>query len=142
MIGYILLIILCAGFWTLLGVGVKKDIAWATIVGIIFAMITTVLLLVASIHVACRPSDVESFRADMGYEQELLNSINGEMSVSTISRIIASAEYANSRIERNKNHCDSKMWGFMYNKGIAEVEPLDIPEIKYKITIGENTSEE
>jgi hypothetical protein len=142
MIGYVLLIILCAGFWTLFGIGIGKDKGWAAIVGIIFSMITTMLLLAASMHVICKPSDAESFRADVGYKQELLNSINGGMSVSTISKIIASAEFANSRIERNKKHCNSKMWGFLYNKGIAEVEPLVIPKIKYKITIDENASEE
>ena len=142
MIGYILLIILCAGSWTLFGIGQKKDIDWATIVGIIFAVITMVLTLVSTIHIAVRPSEAEDFRNDREYRQELVYAISDNMSPQTVSNIIVSATYYNERIERNKKHCDSEMWGFMYNKGIAEVEPLVIPKMKYKITIEENASEE
>jgi hypothetical protein len=59
------------------------------------------------------------------------------MSPQTISNIVASATYTNERIERNQQHCNSKMWGFMYNKWVAEVEPIDIPKLKYQITIEE-----
>lgn len=142
MIGYILLIILCVGFWTLFGIGQKKDIEWATIVGIIFAMIATVLTVAATCAVAIRSSEAEDFRNDREYKQELIYAISDNMSPQTVSKIIASATYYNERIERNKKHCDSKMWGFMYNKEIAEAEPLIIPKIKYKITIEENASEE
>lgn len=135
MIGYVLLIILCAGFWTLFGVGQKRDIEWAGITGIIFAMITTVLTVVSTIFIALRPSDAEDFRNDREYKQELVYAISDNMSPQTVSKIIASANYYNERIERNKEHCDSEMWGFMYNKGIAEAEPLDIPKLKYRITI-------
>ena len=123
MIGYILLIILCAGFWTLFGIGQKKDIEWAAIVGIIFAVITTVLTLASTISIALRPIDAEDFRNDREYRQEIVYAISDNMSPQTVSNIIASAAYYNERIENNKKHCDSKMWGFMYNKGIAEVEP-------------------
>ena len=46
MIGYILLAILMAGVWTLLGIGVKKDIDWAVIIGVIFGVLSTVVFLV------------------------------------------------------------------------------------------------
>lgn len=137
MIGYILLIILCAGGWTLFGIGQKKDIEWAAVVGIICGVTTTVLTIVSTICIASRPTDAEDFRNDREYKQELVYAISDNMSPQTVSNIIASATYHNERIERNKKHCDSKMWGFMYNKGIAEVEPINIPKLKYQITIEE-----
>ena len=135
MIGYVLLIILCAGFWTLFGIGQKRDIEWAGITGFIFAMITTALTVVSTIFIALRPTDAEDFRSDREYRQELVYAISDTMSPQTISKIVASAAYTNERIERNKAHCNSVMWGFMYNKGIAEVEPIAIPKLKYQITI-------
>ena len=142
MIGYILLIILCAGFWVLFGVGDKKGVDWMACLGLIFALITTLLTIVSTVCIAVRPTDAEDFRNDREYKQELIYAISDNMSPQTVSKIIASADYYNERIERNKKHCDSKMWGFMYNKEIAEAEPLIIPKIKYKITIEENASEE
>ena len=142
MIGYILLIILCAGSWTLFGISQRRDIDWACIVGSIFGVITTVLMVLSTAFVAMRPSDAEDFRNEREYKQELVYAISDNMSPQTVSKIITSAAYYNERIENNKKHCDSKMWGFMYNKEIAKVEPLVIPKIKYKITIEENMSEE
>ena len=142
MIGYILLIVLCAGCWVLFGVGDKKGVDWLGCLGLLFALITTLLTIVATICIALRPTDAEDFRDDREYRQELVYAISDNMSPQTVGKIIASATYYNERIENNKKHCDSKMWGFMYNKGIAEVEPLIIPKIKYNITIEENASEE
>ena len=135
MIGYILLAILMAEAWTLFGFGVKRDTDWQLIVGIIFGLISTVVFLVSSIEFGMKRSDAVSFENDRDYQQELIYSINDNMSPQTISRIVSSAAYTNERIERNKAHCNSVMWGFMYNKGIAEVEPIEIPKLKYQITI-------
>ena len=142
MIGYILLIILCAGAWTLVGFGDKRDTDWQVVVGVIFGIITTVLFILSTIEISVKRPDAASFKNDRDYQQELVYAISDNMSPQTVSKIIAGAAYYNERIERNKKHCDSKMWGFMYNKEIAEVEPIDIPKIKYKITIEENASEE
>ena len=137
MIGYILLGILMIGSWTLLGFGIKRDTDWQFIVGFIFGLITLVIFLVASIELGTRHNDAVSFEDDRNYKQELIYSINDNMSPQTISRIVASATYINERIEKNKAHCNSVMWGFMYNKGIAEVEPIEIPKLKYQIVIEE-----
>lgn len=137
MIGYILLAILMVGAWTLLGIGVKKDMDWALIVGVIFGLLFTVPFLVTSIEFGVKRSDAVSFMINRHYQQELIYSINDNMSPQTISRIISSAADINERIERNKAHCNSVMWGFMYNKGIAEVEPIEIPKLKYQIVIEE-----
>ena len=133
MIGYILLIILCAGFWVLFGFGDKKRVDWMACLGLIFALITTILTIVSTVCIALRPTDAEDFRNDREYKQELVYAISDNMSPQTVSKIIASAAYYNERIERNKKHCDSKMWGCLYNKGIAEAEPIVIPKFKYQI---------
>lgn len=137
MIGFILLIILMAGAWTLVGFGVKRDTGWQAIVGIIFGVITTVLFMVSTIEISIKHSDAVSFENKRNYQQELIYSISDVMSPQTISNIVASATYTNERIERNQKHCNSKMWGFIYNKEIAEVEPIEIPKLKYQITIEE-----
>lgn len=137
MVGYILLIILCAGSWTLFGIGQNRYKEWATVVGIIFGMITTVLMIVSTVCIALRPTDAEDFRNDREYRQELVYAISDNMSPQTVSKIITSAAYYNERIEKNKRHCDSEMWGFMYNKGIAEVEPIVIPEYEISIRVKE-----
>lgn len=135
MIGYVLLAILMAGAWTLFGFGVKRDTDWQLAVGIIFGLISTVVFLASSIEFGMKRSDAVSFENDRDYQQELIYSINDNMSPQTISRIVSSAVYTNERIERNKAHCNSVMWGFMYNKGIAEVEPIEIPKLKYQIVV-------
>lgn len=137
MIGFILLIILCAGSWTLFGIGVKKGKDWAGILGMIFGMITVPLLMVSAIFLATKPSEAEDFRNDREYKQELVYAISDNMSPQTVNNIIVSATYCNEQIERNQRHCNSKMWGFMYNKEIAEVKPIDIPKLKYHIIIEE-----
>ena len=137
MIGYILLAILMVGAWTLLGIGVKKDMDWALIVGVIFGLLFTVPFLVTSIEFGVKRSDAVLFANNRDYQQELIYSINDNMSPQTISRIISSAADINEKIERNKAHCNSVMWGFMYNKGIAGVEPIEIPKLKYQIVVEE-----
>lgn len=137
MIGFILLIVLMAGAWTLLGFGVKRGTDWQIIVGVIFGVITTVLFMASTIELCTKRPDAVSFENDRNYKQELIHSISDTMSPQTISIIVTSATYTNERIERNKAHCNSVMWGFMYNKGIAEVEPIEIPKLKYQIVIEE-----
>ena len=137
MIGYILLAILMVESWTLFEIGLKKDVDWAGIIGAIFGLLFTVPFLVASIEFGVKRSDAVLFANNRDYQQELIYSINDNMSPQTISRIISSAANTNERIEKHKAHCNSVMWGFMYNKGIAEVEPIEIPKLKYQIIVEE-----
>ncbi len=137
MIGYILLAILMVGAWTLSVIGAKKDIDWAVVVGCIIGTLSTAVFMIFSIEFGAKHSDAVSFENNRNYQQELVYSISDTMSPQTISRIISSAAYTNERIERNKAHCNSVMWGFMYNRGIAEVEPIEIPKMKYQIVIEE-----
>ena len=137
MFGYILLVILMVVAWTLLGFGIKKDINWAFIIGYIFSTLFTVGFLITSIKLGAKYSDAVLFRDKRNYQQELVYSINGNMSPQTINKIISDAVNINERIEKNKSHCNSVMWGIMYNKGIAEIDLIEIPKLKYQIVIEE-----
>lgn len=137
MFGYILLAILMVGGWTLVYIGLKKDMDWAFIVGVIFGMSSTMVFLPTSIKLGTKYSDAVSFKNKRNYQQELIYSISDNMSPQTINKIISDAVNINERIEKNKSHCNSVMWGIMYNKGIAEVEPIEIPKLKYQIVVEE-----
>ena len=137
MFGYILLVILMVVAWTLLGFGIKKDINWAFIIGYIFTTLFTAVFLITSIKLGAKYSDAVSFEDKRNYQQELIYSINDNMSPQTINKIISDAVSINERIEKNKSHCNSVMWGVMYNKGIAEVEPIEIPKLRYQIIFEE-----
>lgn len=137
MIGYILLIILMIGAWTLLVVGAKKNIEWVGIIGVIFGLFTTVPFLVTSIELGVKHADAIDFQHNRDFQQELVYSISDAMSPQTVSKIITSATSTNEKIERNRRHCNSAMWGFIYNKGIAETELIEIPNLKYKIILEE-----
>ena len=137
MFGYILLAILMVGGWTLVYIGLKKDMDWAFIVGVIFGMSSTMVFVLTSIKLGTKYSDAVYFENKRNYQQELVYSINDNMSPQTINKIISDAVNINERIEKNKSHCNSDMWGIMYNKGIAEVEPIEIPKLKYQIVFEE-----
>ena len=137
MFGYILLAILMVGGWTLVYIGLKKDMDWAFIVGVIFGMSSTMVFVLTSIKLGTKYSDAVYFENKRNYQQELVYSINDNMSPQTINKIISDAVNINERIEKNKSHCNSIMWGIMYNKGIAEVEPIEIPKLKYQIVFEE-----
>jgi len=137
MIGYILLAILMIGAWTLLCIGIKKDNDCAVSIGCVFAVLFTVPFMITSIELGTKHSDAISFENDRNYQQELIYSVSDSMSPQTISKIVDEATYINERIEKNKAYCNSVMWGFMYNKGIAEVEPIEIPKLKYQIVVEE-----
>ena len=137
MFGYILLVILMVGAWVLLGFGIKKDINWAFIIGYIFTTLFTAVFLITSIKLGMKHCEAVSFEDNRTYQQELIYSINGNMSPQTINKIISDAVNINERIEKNKSHCNSVMWGIMYNKGIAEIDLIEIPKLKYQIVIEE-----
>ena len=125
------------GGWTLVYIGLKKDMDWAFIVGVIFGMSSTMVFVLTSIKLGTKYSDAVYFENKRNYQQELVYSINDNMSPQTINKIISDAVNVNERIEKNKSHCNSIMWGIMYNKGIAEVEPIEIPKLKYQIVFEE-----
>jgi len=137
MIGYFLLIILCIGAWGLLYVGDKKDKDAAAVVGIVLSIVSTTLLIIATITLGTKNSDAETFQNNRDYYQELVNSISDNMSPATVAKIISSAEHANTKIENNRRYCNSEMWGFIYSKKVAAVELIKIPKYKFSVEVEE-----
>ena len=133
MIGYFLLIALTILFAVLAAIGDKHGNGDMAVLCCISASIFGSLLIASSLYLGCRKSDAREFRMDRDYQQELVYNISDNMSFYAIEKTISTAKEMNERIEENKSGAYSKMWGFMHNKGIAEVELIDIPEIEYKI---------
>jgi hypothetical protein len=133
MIGYILLIVLMIAAIAMMIICDKHF--WSTGAGVcaILMAILISLFTVSTIYIATRKSGGEDFRMEREYTQELVNHITDDMSFTTVEKLVGKAKRVNARIEDNKKHADSKMWGFLYNKHIAEVEPIDIPVMEYKV---------
>ena len=133
MIGYILLIVLMIAAIAMMIICDRHF--WNTGAGLCSILMASLiaLFMASTIYVATRKQSGEDFRMERDYTQELVNNITNDMSFTTVERLVGKAKRLNDRIEDNKEHADSKMWGFLYNKHIAEVEPIDIPEFEYKI---------
>ena len=133
MIGYFLLIALVISLIVLAVIGDKHGNGNMAALCCVAAVIFGVLLAASSMYLGCRKSDAREFRMDRDYQQELVYNVSDNMSFYAIERTISTAKKMNERIEENKRGAYSRMWGFLNNKGIAEVELIDIPEIEYKI---------
>jgi hypothetical protein len=133
MIGYFLLIALVILFVVLTVIGDKHEHDVMAVLCCVAAIIFGSLLGTSSMYLVIRNSDARDFKMDRDYQQELVYNISDNMSFYAIEKTISTAKEMNERIEENKSGAYSKMWGFMHNKGIAEVELIDIPEIEYKI---------
>ena len=133
MIGYILLIVLMIAAIAMTAICERHYWTTGSEVCSILAVILAFLLVVSSIHMANRTSSGEDFRMEREYTQELVNHITNDMSFTTVEQLVGKAKRMNTRIEDNREHADSKMWGFMYNKHIAEVELIDIPVLEYRV---------
>ena len=84
-------------------------------------------------YILTKNKEGEIFSEKRDYYQELVYHISDDMSFHTVERTVNEARSINARIDNNKKHVDSKMWGFLYNRRIAEVEPIDIPITEYKV---------
>ena len=138
MIGYILVIILmiaaCAislifdkyswryGLWEFL-----------EMFSIAVFILSFVFLFFSGAYMLAKNGEGEEFSEKRDYYQELVYHLSDDMSSSTIERTIDEARNINALIEDCKKHADGKVWGFLYNKRIAEVEPIDIPVAEYKV---------
>ena len=133
MIGYILLIVLMIAAIAMIIICDRHF--WNTGAGLcaILTAILIALFMVSTIYVATRKQSGEDFRMERDYTQELVNNITNDMSFTTVEKLVGKAKRLNARIEDNREHADSKMWGFMYSKHIAEVELIDIPVLEYRV---------
>lgn len=87
----------------------------------------------SGVYMLTKNNDGRNFSEKRDYYQEMVYHLSDDMSFSTVERTVNEARNINARIDDNKKHVDSKMWGFLYNRRIAEVEPIDIPVIEYKV---------
>lgn len=133
MIGYILLIVLMIAAIAMIIICDRHF--WNTGAGLcsILTAILISLFMVSTIYIATRKSSGEDFRMERDYAQELVNNITNDMSFTTVEKLVGKAKSINARIEDNREHADSKMWGFLYNRHIAKVELIDIPVLEYKV---------
>lgn len=137
MVGYFLLIVFTIVAWCLVFVGNRYDRDGVLTIGIVLTILLTTFSIVSSVYLGTRASEADAFRKTRDYYQELVMSVSDDMSPETIAKIISSAENVNTRIEKHKRHCNSEMCGFLYSKGIAEMEPVKIPKYKFSIEIEE-----
>ena len=137
MFGYFLLIFLTIMAWSLVygGVKYKRDVILP--IGVVLSVLFTTLTVSATVTLGTKSAEADTFKENRDYYQELVNSISNDMSPTTVARIISTAENTNAKIENNRGRCGSKMWGFLANKKIAEVELIKIPKYKFLVEVEE-----
>ena len=138
MIGYILITVLMIVFAVFAYICDKHawyGNAWEVLemLSIAVCIISFAFAFFSGVYMLTKNGDGEKFSEKRDYYQELVYHLSDGMSFSTVERTVNEAKNINARIDDNKKHADSKMWGFLYNKRIAEVEPIDIPVIEYKV---------
>lgn len=133
MIGYILLVLLLIVSFVMMVICDKHCWDDGFHLCMYFAVAFFVFLLFSTGYLATRESEGEKFMEQRECCQELLNYISDDISFDTIERLVNEAKRINARIETNKRYAYSDMWGFMYNKRIAEVEPIKIPVAEYRM---------
>ena len=127
--GFILLCVLTILCWVVGALTDEYDLAWCLCRP--FGLLFSVLLIVVCVYLGMENDSARSFQERRDYYQELVNGISTDTSFETAGTIIQMAKEINVRIETDKRLCNSKMWGFLYNDKIAEVEPINIPRLKY-----------
>ena len=138
MIGYILIIVLMIVAGILAFISGKH--AWYGNFWEFLEMFSTAVCIFSfafvffsGVYMLTKNSEGKDFLEKRDYYQELVYHLSDDMSFSTVERTVNEARNINARIDNNKKHADSKMWGFLCNKCIAEVEPIDIPVLEYKV---------
>lgn len=127
--GFILLCVLTILCWVVVALTDEYDGIWA--VALPFGVLFSVFFIAVCINFGTENDSARSFQERRDYYQELVNGISPDTSFETAGTIIQRAKDMNARIETDRRLCNSKMWGFLYNDKIAEVEPINIPKLKY-----------
>ena len=127
--GFILLCLLVILCWVVVGLTDEYDGIWA--LALFFGIVFSVFFIVVCLNLGMENDSARSFQERRDYYQELVNGISPDTSFETVGTIIQRAKEMNARIETDRRLCNSKMWGFLYNDKIAEVEPINIPKLKY-----------
>lgn len=85
-----------------------------------------------SIHLSLKNADAENLMSRRDYYQELVTNLPDNLSLGTTYSIISSAEAINSRIMKNRKNCGNILYGSFYNRKIAEIELIEIPDLYLK----------
>ena len=138
MVGYILIAVLMIVFAVFACICDKY--AWygnvwefLEMLSIVLCIISFAFVFFSGAYMLTKNGEGEEFSEKRDYYQELVYHLSDDMSFHTVERTVNEARNINARIDDNKKHADSKMWGFLYNKRIAEVESIDIPVLEYKV---------
>lgn len=130
MIGYILLILLVITSTIFAVKTFEGDSGLAFGLSLCCSVISIVLFIASTLFLIDRNCSANTFKERRDYCQEIISVLPEGVSIATATKIINGATQINKTIEKNKKYCHNPMWAFMYNEGIAEVEPIDIPEFK------------
>lgn len=134
MIVYILLIVLTITSTIFAVKTFNRDSELAFALSLTCSMVSIVLFIASTIFLIDRNCSADDFKKKRDYCQEVISVLPEGVSIATANKIVNEATKINKTIEKNKKYCHSPMWAFMYNEGIAEVEPIDIPE--FKVAVG------
>ena len=99
----------------------------------IFLAVLVSFFIGSSVVIGMEKTEAENFKEERDYCQGVLYEFSENTPYDIVDRTIQKSKSINERIENEKAHAYSKMWGFLYNKYIAELEPIDIPIIEYKV---------
>lgn len=133
MIELILLIIVVIALWAGVGIGIKRDNDVLQYLCGFFGGFASVGLLSAIICICVAPSDAEEFVKRYERCTNYIESINEKMTTETINDIISGAIVINEKIENHRKHVDSKFSGVFYSHKIAELELIELPELKVEV---------
>ena len=142
MVSFILLVVLDIVLWWLVSWCGKNDHSIAQDISVIFACFDAFAILSISIWLCTKGDDARNLEKDRDYYQECVYSLNDQMSFKTIDRIMYQAMSINHRIEVNKANADNTFYGIFYNKRIAAIEPIVIPELRVSTSIYKKEKEE
>jgi hypothetical protein len=133
MIGYILIILFMVGcaFLSFL-LDERGSWGWSFLTWVLTFVFSTLFLSITG-NMGLRKFDARRLGEERDFYQELVLHISDDMSFKFVDCVIDECETINERIVSARVHKDSKMWGCLFNKHIAELELIEIPEFEYKI---------
>lgn len=132
MILFLLFIVGMIGSWIFFGYACKNGDEGLAILFIALALAFTGTSMGAIAAWGSQNGDAVVFRADRDFYQDVIYNFSDSMSFDTVNRTISRAKAINDRIERDRRHCNNAFYGTFYNKKIAEIELIEIPEIHLK----------
>ena len=117
--------------WVVFASSAKKD-KEITPLYFFLALLTTGWFIGSCIYMGEKNSDAVGVMIQRQYYQDLITNLSDDASFETVAKIVASAEFINGRILKNRANADNILWGSFYNKKIGEIELIEIPKLYLK----------